>query len=100
MTPLLRTVNPKGAAKAADDVAIVAWAYERGVGQASTVKFARAFTFTGGHLQASLAEEGYRRFLVNGILWSANVNVPATGAPVKLEAADLPKYLTPPPAKK
>ena len=51
-------------------------------------------------LHASLAEEGYRRFLVNGILWSAGLDVPAAGAPVKLDAADLPKYLTPPPAKK
>lgn len=92
MTPLLRTVNPKGAAKLTDDAAIVAWAYER--------KKSRVLTFTGGHLHASLAEEGYRRFLVNGILWSAGVDVPDGGAPVKMDAADLAKYLTPPPAKK
>lgn len=42
----------------------------------------------------------YRRFLVNGILWCAGVEVPKAGAPVKLAAADIPKYLTPTPAKK
>ena len=100
VTPLLRTVNPTGSAKESDDAAIVAWAFERGVGQSSTVKLARSFTFTGGHLHASFAEEGYRRFLVNGILWSAGIRVPATGAPVKFDPAELPKYLSVPPAKK
>jgi hypothetical protein len=98
VTPLLRTVNPKGKAKEADDAAIVAWAYERPENRAT--KGGRSFTFTGAHLHGSFAEEGYRRFLVNGILWSAGLDVPAGGAPVKLEAAELPKYLTPPPAKK
>ena len=48
---------------------MVAWAYERPGG-------GRAFSFTGGHLHASFAEEGYRKFLVNGILWAAKVDVP------------------------
>lgn len=100
VTPLLRTADPKGKAKETDDAAIVAWAYERSVGEGNTVRFARAFTFTGGHLHASFAAEGYRRFLVNGILWSAGIAVPEAGAPVKLAATDLSKYLTPPPAKK
>ena len=100
MTPLLRTADPKGKAKETDDAAIVAWAYERSIGEGNAAKSARAFTFTGGHLHASFATEGYRRFLVNGILWSAGIAVPATGAPVKLAATDLSKHLTPPPAKK
>jgi hypothetical protein len=86
VTPLLKTVNPKSpgakADKAPGDEAVVAWAYERPGG-------GRAFTFTGCHLHASLAKEGYRRFLVNGILWSAGVDVPATGAPVALTEAEL-----------
>jgi len=95
VTPLLRTVNPKGTAKAEDDAAVVAWAFERG-----GAKGGRAFTFTGGHLHASFAEEGYRRFLTNGVLWAAGVEVPATGATVKLDPADLRAYLATPPAKK
>jgi type 1 glutamine amidotransferase len=94
VTPILRTVNPKSKDQEADDGAIVAWAFERPGGAG------RSFTFTGAHLHASFAEEGYRRLLVNGILWSAGLEVPTTGAPVKLDPAALPGYLTAPPAKK
>ncbi|MBY0456898.1 MAG: ThuA domain-containing protein [Gemmataceae bacterium] len=86
VTPLLRTWNPKSAAKPTGGQDVVAWAYERPEG-------GRAFTFTGAHLHASFAEEGYRRFLTNGILWAAGVEVPKGGAKVELDAADLPKYL-------
>ena len=87
ITPIMRTVSPKiaDADKGGDD-AIVAWTYERPGG-------GRSFNFTGAHLHASFAEEGYRRLLVNGILWSAGADVPATGAPVALEKAQLPRYL-------
>ncbi|QEL21051.1 ThuA domain-containing protein [Limnoglobus roseus] len=94
VTPLLRTWDPKAkAAKKADLEDVIAWAFDRPNG-------GRTFTFTGGHLHASFAEEGYRRFLVNGILWSAKQDIPATGAKVDLDAATLPKYLKPAPAKK
>ncbi len=93
VTPLLLTVSPKAGEGKPGDGAIVGWAYDRPAG-------GRAFCFTGGHLHASLAEEGYRRFLVNGILWSAGVEIPKAGAAVKLAAADVPTYLTPTPAKK
>lgn len=85
VTPLVRTVNPKGGKDG--DEAIVGWAYQRGE------KGGRSFVFTGCHLHASLAQEGYRRFLVNGILWSAGLEIPAAGAPVALNEADLNKYL-------
>jgi len=92
VTPLLRTVSPK--APPAPDPgsdAVVAWAYERPGG-------GRSFTFTGAHLHRSLAQEGYRRFLVNGILWSAGVEIPPTGAPVALAPAELDRYLAKRPA--
>ncbi|SIN73817.1 Trehalose utilisation [Singulisphaera sp. GP187] len=83
VTALLRTVSPKDSkTKESDDGAIVSWLYERPDG-------ARSFTFTGGHLHQSFAEEGYRRFLVNGILWTAGVAIPASGAPVALNPTDL-----------
>jgi hypothetical protein len=89
VTPLLRTASPKApAAKELGDDTIVAWAYERPGG-------GRSFSFSGAHLHSSLAQEGYRRFLVNGILWSAGLNVPTTGAPVELSPADLDKHLDP-----
>ncbi len=94
VTPLLRTWNPKAkAAKKSDLEDVVAWTFERPNG-------GRTFTFTGGHLHASLAEAGYRRFLVNGLLWAAKQDIPATGAKVDLDTATLPKYLKPAPAKK
>jgi len=92
ITPLLRTTNPKD--KKADpksDEAIVAWAYERDGG-------GRSFAFTGCHLHASFAEEGYRRFLTNGILWTAGIDPPASGASVRLDADNLDRYLVAPPA--
>ncbi|MFO0826260.1 MAG: ThuA domain-containing protein [Gemmataceae bacterium] len=93
VTPLLRTVNPKSKDDPKADAAIIAWAYERPEG-------GRSIVFTGGHLHKSFAEEGYRRFLTNAILWSAGVDIPKSGAPVTLDAATLPKYLAQPPAKK
>lgn len=92
VTPLLRTWNPKAAAKPTGARDVVAWAYERPEG-------GRSFSFTGAHLHASFALEGYRRFLVNGILWAAGVDVPKGGAKVALDADELPKYLRPAPKK-
>jgi len=91
VTPLLRTTAPKGP-PAAGTEDVVAWAYDRPGG-------GRSFSFTGGHLHVSLGEEGYRRFLVNGVLWAAGLEVPKDGAPVALTAADRDKCLAPPPAK-
>ena len=92
VTPLLRTWNPKATVKPTGGQDVVAWAYERPEG-------GRSFTFTGAHLHASLAQEGYRRFLVNGILWAAGVEVPKDGAKVALDASDLSSYLKPAPKK-
>ncbi len=92
VTPLLRTVSPKAASQELTDEAIVAWLYERANG-------GRSFTFTGTHLHASLAEEGYRRFLINNILWTAGVEIPKSGAPVSVTPEGLNKYLKPAPAK-
>ncbi len=86
VTPLLRTVSPKAASQELTDEAIVAWLYSRANG-------GRSFTFTGTHLHASLAEEGYRRFLVNNILWTASVEIPKSGASVSLSSEGLNKYL-------
>lgn len=93
VTPLLRTWNPKAKAEPKAGQDVVAWAYERPEG-------GRSFTFTGAHLHASFAEEGYRRMLTNGVLWAAGVEVPKDGAKVELDAAALASYLKPPPAKK
>lgn len=92
VTPLLRTVSPKEAGKESSDDAIVSWLYERPGG-------GRSFTFTGCHLHRSFAEPGYRRFLVNSILWTASVDIPPSGAPVNVAPEQLNKYLETRPAK-
>jgi len=86
VTPLLRTVSPKAANQELNDDTIVAWLYERANG-------GRSFTFTGTHLHNSLSEEGYRRFLINSILWTAKIEVPKDGASVRLTAEELGTYL-------
>ena len=90
ITPLLRT-SPKGGLTGSEDV--VSWAYARPDG-------GRTFVFTGCHLQESWGLEGMRRFVTNGILWSAGLEVPAGGAPVALDPDDLKRHLDPKPAKK
>jgi type 1 glutamine amidotransferase len=81
--PLLKTVGPKDNGQTTADGSVVAWASERPEGKG------RAFVFTGGHLHDSLAKEGYRRFLTNGVLWAARQPVPDGGAPVALDPAEL-----------
>jgi type 1 glutamine amidotransferase len=93
VTPLVRTWSPKATAKPTGLQDVVGWAYERPAG-------GRSFSFTGGHLHASFAQEGYRRFLVNGINWSAGMEVPKEGAKVELDEKLLPTYLKDKAAKK
>jgi len=94
VTPLLRTDNPKATAKPANvNESTISWAYDRPAG-------GRTFNFTGGHLHNSFSQEGYRRYLVNGILWSAGVEVPKEGAKVDLDAKVLDAALAPKPAAK
>ena len=60
----------------------VAWAFERDGG-------GRSFGTTLGHFHDNFGIEAFRRMLVNGILWAANVAVPTLGAPVAVEDSDL-----------
>lgn len=50
---------------------VVAWAYQRAAG--------RGFVFGGVDYHDNMQLEGYRRFLLNGILWAAGIEVPAGG---------------------
>ena len=60
----------------------VAWAYERKYG-------GRGFGFTGGHNHVSWQDDGYRKIMLNAILWTAGLEVPKNGvdspAPDKIE---------------
>jgi type 1 glutamine amidotransferase len=62
----------------------VAWAYER-----PDSKHGRSFGCVLGHFHANFGEKAFRQALVNGILWTAHVDVPAEGAPVSIAAKDM-----------
>ena len=61
----------------------MAWAFDRadGVG--------RGFGFTGAHYHKNWGEPNFRRLVVNAILWTAHVDIPAGGAKCDLDPADL-----------
>src|SRR5204863_7569241 len=73
-------------AVAAGEVQHMAWACERSDG-------ARGFGFTGAHFHKNWGDDNFRRVVVNAILWTAKVDVPADGANCKLAPDELNRYL-------
>ncbi|MAR09920.1 MAG: hypothetical protein CL681_08070 [Blastopirellula sp.] len=61
-------------AVAAGEKQHVAWAYQRPSG-------GRGFGFTGAHNHDSWRNDNFRKVVLNAILWTANVEVPAAGCP-------------------
>ena len=61
-------------AVAAGQKQTVAWSYQRPSG-------GRGFGFTGAHNHASWRSDGFRKIVLNAILWTAHVDVPADGCP-------------------
>jgi len=62
----------------------IGWAYERKDG-------GRSFAFTGADWHTNWKADGQRKLVVNGILWSAKVEIPDGGAPVAFDEADIMK---------
>ena len=71
----------------------IAWAVERADG-------GRGFGFTGGHYHANWGMADFRRMIVNAILWSAKVNLPALGARCDVTTMDLQANQDPKPPRK
>jgi len=65
---------------------VMAWTFDRADG-------GRSFGFTGGHKHTNWGNENFRRLVVNALLWSAKLEVPAEGARCELNPADLTKNL-------
>lgn len=92
LTHILKATPPDNTRKTADSAAhpgrseITAWAYDRPDG-------GRGFGFTGGHRHKNWGNEDFRRLVVNAILWTAKVEVPKDGAPVKFDPANLERNL-------
>ena len=60
------------AAVAAGESQHVAWAFDRPGG-------GRGFGFSGGHFHENWADDNFRKVVLNGIVWSANLEVPEDG---------------------
>jgi hypothetical protein len=76
--PSERGSNPTVAAEvAAGKSQVLAWAYER------PNHGGRGFGFTGLHVHANLANDGFRTVLLNAVAWTAGLEVPANGVPSK-----------------
>ena len=65
---------------------VVAWACERPDG-------GRGFGFTGGHFHRNWGNDNFRRLVLNAILWTANLEVPAGGVACKVTEEDLKQNL-------
>lgn len=66
---------------------ILSWTYERPNG-------GRGFSFTGGHMHNNWAVDGYRKLVLNGIVWAAKMKVPESGIETPTPTqAELDSYL-------
>lgn len=93
VTPLLWSGQQHQGSDAGGAADVVAWTYERPAG-------GRSFSFTGLDAHSAWSLPGLRRFVVNGVLWSAGVEIPKDGAPVAADAATLERHVTPRTPKK
>lgn len=92
VTPLVWSGKQYAGSRAGLDEDIVGWAYDRPTG-------GRSFSFTGLDAHSAWSFPGMRQLMVNGILWSANVDVPEEGAPCTIDEARLETMQTPRQAK-
>jgi len=70
-----------------------AWAFERPDG-------GRGFGFTGGHFHKNWGNDNQRKLVLNGILWTAKVDVPANGVDSHVTEEELAANLDPKPPRK
>jgi type 1 glutamine amidotransferase len=63
----------------------IGWTYERKDSK-GPLGPGRSFGFTGCHFHINFGIPEFRRLIVNGILWTADVEVPEKGAAVELKA--------------
>jgi type 1 glutamine amidotransferase len=102
VTPILNAVAPASTMNRSDgphegnpavresvrkgEVQHMAWAYERPDG-------GRGFGFTGGHYHKNWGNDSVRKLVLNAILWTAKIEVPADGITSHITAEDLKKNL-------
>ncbi|WP_197442710.1 ThuA domain-containing protein [Lignipirellula cremea] len=80
------TITPQAApllqVTAKEKPVVVGWTFEREGG-------GRSFGTTLGHYYRNFEREPFRQMVVNGILWTAQLEVPAQGASIQVSAAKL-----------
>jgi type 1 glutamine amidotransferase len=89
VTPVLTGILPKDSS----NKETLGWAIERADG-------GRSFGFTGAHNHTNWGISDFRKLVLNAILWTAKVDVPAGGVETEVSKEDLEKNLDPKPAKK
>jgi len=67
---------------------VLAWVVERPDG-------GRGFSFTGAHFHKNWDDPDFRRLVLNAILWTAGLDVPATGFESQVTAEELKENLDP-----
>jgi len=103
ITPLVWSGKEYQGSRAGLDGDVVGWAYERPSPLAGGSSRGRSFSFTGLDAHEAWARVGMRQMIVNGVLWTAGVEVPASGAPCEISSELLDSLQTPrqaPPKKK
>jgi hypothetical protein len=93
VTPLVWSGKEYAGSRAGLDKDIVAWCYERPNG-------GRSFAFTGLDAHAAWSLPGMRQLVTNGVLWTAGIEIPNSGAPAELSDDQLSAMLTPRTQKK
>lgn len=88
VTPLVWSGKELEESRAGVQPHIVGWAYERPVR-------GRSFSFTGLDSHSAWELTGLRQLVLNGVLWSAGVEIPKTGASCEVDQAALNSMLTP-----
>jgi Trehalose utilisation len=92
ITPLLWSGKKYAGSRAGLQEDIVAWLFERPDG-------GRSFSFTGLDAHSAWKLDGMRQLVVNGVLWTARIEIPAGGAACKAAEAALDAMQTPREAK-
>jgi type 1 glutamine amidotransferase len=62
----------------------IGWVYER-----RNAKGGRSFGFVGGHFHDNFGIKAFRQAVVNGILWTAHIDIPEKGAPISITSKDM-----------
>ena len=96
ITPLVWSGKEHLGSPEGGDKDVVAWTFDRASG-------GRSFNFSGLDAHSAWELDGMRKLVINGILWSAGVEIPEGGAKSEADKALVDSFLTPrlaPPAKK